>query len=54
LRREDAGGEVGDLEELGGGAAGGFLVDQVFAAVLGGVAADGDGGVVDVAVEDER
>jgi hypothetical protein len=54
LRREDAGGEVGDLEELGGGAAGGFLVDQVFAAVLGGVAADGGGGVADVAVEDER
>jgi hypothetical protein len=30
------------------------LVDEVFAAVLGSVAADGDGGVVDVAVEDER
>jgi hypothetical protein len=29
------------------------LVDQVLAAVLGGVAADGDGGVADVAVEDE-
>ena len=54
LRREDAGGEVGDLEELGGGAAAGLLVDEVFAAVLGGVAADGGGGVVDVAVEDER
>jgi hypothetical protein len=39
---------------LGGGAAGGLLVDEVFAAVLGSVAADGGGGVVDVAVEDER
>jgi len=54
LRREDAGGEVGDLEELGGGAAGGLLVDEVLAAVFGGVAADGGGGVADVAVEDER
>jgi hypothetical protein len=44
---------VSDLEELGGGAAGGLLVDEVLAAVLGGVAADGDGGVADVAVEDE-
>jgi hypothetical protein len=39
---------------LGGGAAGGLLVDEVFAASLWGVAADGGGGVVDVAVEDER